>query len=105
MPEGKGKPSDFAIVLATALYGDQPVIADEVRGQLKVFGFQCSTQQVAAWLNRIARKELPPIEVDVEYPLHSVAAYRVTQWGRTELWNGGLENLGMTLSGKESPHA
>jgi hypothetical protein len=104
MTEGKGKPTDFAVVLAAAMFGAQTVFADEVQGQLETLGFGCSTQQVAAWLGRISRKDLPPIERKGDV-LVGLWGYRVTQWGRTELWNRGLKNLGMTLSGKERAHA
>ncbi len=64
------KPSDFAIVLAVGMFGERPVYADEVRGQLTNFGFEATT----SW------------------------SYRLTQWGRTELWNRGLKNLGVPLA-------
>jgi hypothetical protein len=101
MPEGKGKPTDFVMILAAALYGEQIVFADEVRGQLQTFGFDCSTQQVAAWLGRMSRKDLPPIERAGDVVV-GLWGYRVTQWGRTELWNRGLKNLGMPLSGRRA---
>lgn len=94
----QAKPSDFMITLAAAIYGADRFCADEIRGQLSAFGFECSTQQVAAWLGRIGRKDLPPIEADPEYPFGGVTAYKLTQWGWTELWNRGLKDCGMSIS-------
>lgn len=70
------------------------VFADNVRAQLEHLGFSCSTQQIAAWLKRIAGKDLPPIERDSEGWWAGAWGYRVTQWGRNELWNRGFTDLG-----------
>lgn len=91
------KPSDFMIVLALAMYGPQTVFADEVAGQLEVFGFDCTSQQVGAWLARISREDLPAVERRGDV-LVGLWGYRLTQYGRTELWNRGLKNLGMPLA-------
>lgn len=96
------RPSDFMVVLAVAMYGQQHVYADEVCGQLKSFGFQCTAQQVAAWISRIAREDLPAVEHDPEYPFGGVNAYRLTQWGWNELRNRGFKALGMPVAFPES---
>lgn len=105
---GAAKPPDFVIVLAVSLFGDSYVVADEVRGQLKRLGFDASTQQVAAWLQRIARKDLPPVKTTTEGYWGGVWGYRLTQWGWTELWNRGFKNLGMPVAfphKRETDHA
>jgi hypothetical protein len=97
------KPTDFTLVLATRMAEVVParevtgvtiVFACNVKKELERLGFACSTQQVAAWLKRIARKDLPPVERDSEGFWAGAWGYRVTQWGRNELWNRGFTDLG-----------
>lgn len=89
-----GKPADFTIVLALGMYGRR-VCADEVRGQLKKFGFDCTAQQVGAWLRRLSREDLPPVELRKGWPVNS---YMLTRWGWNELREGGLKQLGMPVA-------
>jgi hypothetical protein len=61
--------------------------ADEVRHQLAALGFDASAQQVAAWLGRLCREELPLFErrdADRWLPWRE---YRVTPYGQTLLEN------------------
>lgn len=80
----RDKPTDQAIVLAAALTGREWNAADEIRGMLKRLGFDPTTQQVAAWLTRIMRLDLPPFERQDRWGQNE---YRVTQWGQTWLLN------------------
>jgi hypothetical protein len=84
------------VVLAVAMYGDQPVTAYEIRGQLEVFGFEVTTQHVSPLLQRIVRKDLPPV-VRTDHNGYCWS-YRLTQWGWTELWNRGFKALGMPVT-------
>ena len=96
------KPTDFTVVLATRMAevatatvgSDIAPFACNIQKQLEGLGFTCSTQQVAARLKRLARKELPPVERDSENFWAGAWGYRVTQWGRNELWNRGFTDLG-----------
>lgn len=79
------RPSDAMIALAVATSRQEWLVADEVRGILNGFGFHVLTQQCAAWLGRISRKDLPPIERRKGH--FDEFQYRLTRWGRTELFN------------------
>jgi hypothetical protein len=98
-----GKPTDFTIVLATRMAEIVParertgitiVFACNVHRQLEHLGFACSAQQVAAWLKRVSRQDLPAIERSTDGFWAGAWGYRVTQWGRNELWNRGFTDLG-----------
>lgn len=86
------KPTELAITLAClpgrySTSSEQGwVIAGEVRGRLTVFGFQCSAQQVAAWLSRMARTEAPWVERRQD-PWGHGWEYRVTRYGKTDIQN------------------
>jgi hypothetical protein len=82
------------VVPARTDSGITVVFAVNVMKQLERLGFECSTQQVAAWLKRISHKDLPPVERDSEGFWAGAWGYRVTQWGRNELWNRGFTDLG-----------
>jgi hypothetical protein len=80
------RPTELAVTLATfsASYTDW-VSADEVRGRLVLLGFDCSTQQVAAWLTRMARTEAPWVERRRD-PWNAWS-YRVTPFGCNDVNN------------------
>lgn len=85
----QGKPSELTLTLAALPkfphHNSGWVTADEVRGRLKLLGFHCSTQQVSAWLRRMARTDAPWVEVHDGW--WSCLAYRVTFYGKTDLEN------------------
>lgn len=83
-------PSDLLITLAGLggrHYGTtfEWLAADEVRGQLKAFGFDVSTQQVAAWLTRLCREDAPRFERQKGWG--DWWEYRVTRYGRNDITN------------------
>lgn len=92
VPVTRGRPSELTVTLACLRAardwspGAGWVVADQVRGALDHdFGIDATTQQVAAWLNRMARAECPWVEVlGTSYV---VAEYRVTRYGKTDIEN------------------
>jgi hypothetical protein len=82
------RPSELAITIATLERGTNHfsgwVYADQVRHGLSLLGVQCSTQQAAAWLARMAAAECPWVERKREY---DIWLYRVTQYGRNDIEN------------------
>jgi hypothetical protein len=84
------KPTELAITIA-AMGGvgyasnDGWLAADQIRHRLTLLGFHATTQQVAAWLARMARTDAPWVERrrspwgDWEY--------RVTMYGRNDIDN------------------
>src|SRR4051794_18195957 len=83
-----GRPTQLVLTLA-ALPGRYRarqgwVVADEVRGRLRLLGFDVRTQQVAAWLGRMARADMPWVERHESY---GVLEYRVTRFGVTDIGN------------------
>lgn len=85
------RPSDLAIVVAALSFpaGKKRLSADELRVRLRSFGFEASTQQVAAWLRRMAREECPAFEVLHNWSEGGIGGndYAVTQYGRTWVRN------------------
>lgn len=77
------KPTDRALLLALAVYTDGWAAADEVRGVLVSWGFDCTAQQVAARLTRLGRWGAR-VQVDRErWPWGN--AYRLDARGDFEL--------------------
>ena len=77
------RPTELALTLATLpgpySLSDGWVFADEVRGKLRLLGFEVSAQQVAAWLGTMGRAESPWIESQ-PYPHNPrYREYRVTR--------------------------
>lgn len=84
------RPTELAITLAALPpdtgYADSWTDADQVRGRLKLLGFDCTTQQVGAWLARMARSDAPWVERRRD-AWDSRWEYRVTRYGRTDIDN------------------
>lgn len=84
------KPSELAITLATLVYAggldEGWVYADMVRGGLGKLGFDCTTQQVAAWLGRMAREDAPWVERRMSR-FGRELEYRVTRYGKMDVEN------------------
>lgn len=84
------RPTELAITLAAlpGRYGEADgwVVTDEVRHRLRLFGFDCSPQFVAAALARMARSDAPWVERR-ESRWGDLAEYRVTRFGRTDIDN------------------
>lgn len=59
--------------------------AEDVRSRLEAMGFTASAQQVSAWLRRLARLDLPPVEVRTAW--WGGREYRATRWGHTWIRN------------------
>lgn len=94
MPGKSAKPSEIAITIAALGSADARlkddagwVAASEVRVRLQRLGFVCSVQQVASWLARMARTELPWVERRQIRFFNGGWEYRVTQYGVTDLHN------------------
>lgn len=90
LPARLGTPSELAITLATfpgrRTDSEGWSSADEVRGRLVLLGFDCTTQQVAAYLARMARTECPWVERRRDR--WSVYwEYRVTRFGHNDIDN------------------
>jgi hypothetical protein len=87
---GMSRPTELAITIAAlpGRYGasDGWVCADEVRHRLRVFGFECSSQFVAAALARMASVDAPWLERR-ESAWGGPAEYRVTRWARNDIDN------------------
>lgn len=84
------KPSDICIVLSAlpAAHEDGWIDADGVAHRLERLGFERPrTQQVAAWLGRLSRMDLAPIQSDGAQANGWGKRYRVTPYGRTWLHN------------------
>jgi hypothetical protein len=81
------KPSDICIVISAfpGAHEDGWLAADQIAHRLKRLGFECSTQQVAAWLRRLSQMEAPPIESHEGWWREK--AYRVTKCGETWVHN------------------
>lgn len=89
--ESQGRPTDLAVLLATVpgrySSGDGWVTADEVaHGIGKVCFDVPTTQQVAAWMRRLAKVSCPPVETRLER-WRTVREYRVTSFGVTYVSN------------------
>lgn len=84
-----GRPTELAITLATfpgqRAYTEW-VTADEVAHRLKLFGFDCSAQQTAAWLARMSRADAPWVERRRDR-WDEWWEYRVTRYGRNDIDN------------------
>lgn len=85
------KPTELTLTLAALPgYGTDCregwVYADEVRGRLRLLGFEASAQQVASWLRRMAAVDAPWVEVR-ENPHFPIKEYRVTRYGACDLDN------------------
>lgn len=84
------RPSELAITLAVLprRYSNPSgwMTADEVRGGLKLLGFECSSQFVAAALARMARTEAPWVERR-EDVWGGPWQYRITRFGRNDIDN------------------
>lgn len=81
------KPTELAIALAA--FADDPLrndwrCADEIRGRLKLLGFDVKTGQVAAWLGRMSRIDAPWIE---RRRVWGYFEYRLTHFGRNDIEN------------------
>lgn len=86
------KPTELAVTLAAipGRYGDRDgwVYADEVRARLARLGFDASSQQVAAWLRKMARTECPWVEArESPHAGQIIRQYRVTRFGKTDIDN------------------
>lgn len=85
------RPSDIAVVLAAIPRGDARadgwVFADDVSMKLGLLGFDCSSQQVAAWLTRIALDLQPCVERRSAPWVGGPWQYRITAHGKTLVWN------------------
>lgn len=84
------RPTELALTLAS-LPGhrnteDGWMTADEVLFRLKMLGFAATTQQVAAWLGRMARTDQPWVERRRRYDGWPME-YRVTGFGECDLLN------------------
>lgn len=82
-------PTELAITLAVFTHrhsGEGWVLADEIRGRLKLLGFDCTTQQVAAYLARMARTDAPWVERR-RCRWYDQWEYRVTRYGETDIQN------------------
>lgn len=91
MPPNQSKPTELAITLA-ALPGryhsnEGWISSDAVRTRLKLLGFDCSSQQVAAWLKRMSEIDAPWIERRRLCWDERQWEYRVTRFGRTDIDN------------------
>lgn len=87
---GTPRPTELAITLAALprRYSRPGTwsSADEIRGRLALLGFDCTTQQVAAYLARMARADAPWVE-RCQDPWTGCWEYRVTNWGRNDIDN------------------
>lgn len=87
----QSKPTELAVTLATFPHRysnpDAWSSADEVRGRLKALGFDCTTQQVAAYLRRMSLCDAPWIERRYVDWGGGFWEYRVTVWGRNDIDN------------------
>lgn len=86
-----GTPTELAITIAAAAasgwnHREGWVPADIVRGKLERLGFDCTTQQVAAWLKRMAATDAPWIERRRD-PWDYSWEYRVTRFGANDVDN------------------
>lgn len=84
------RPSELAITVAAYGTGREWNSADEIRGRLKLLGFDCTAQQVAAWAGRMCRVDAPWLEK--REPWGGYSEYRVTRYGLTDIANR-LEGL------------
>lgn len=87
----RGRPSELAITIAAmpGRYDDGRegwVVADTIRGRLVLLGFECSTQQIASALRRMARVDSPWIEVRPGR-WSRPTEYRVTSFGQCDVHN------------------
>jgi hypothetical protein len=79
------RPTPLLVVVAAAAYGRDWLAADEIRGQLQVFGFDGLTaQQVASWLGAMEREDAPRFESREQW---GIKQYRLTRFAETELFN------------------
>jgi hypothetical protein len=85
------RPTELAITIAAlpapsgGAFGGW-VYADEVRGRLRMLGFDCTGQFVAAALARMAATDAPWVERKAN-PLGGPWKYRVTRYGSTDIDN------------------
>lgn len=80
------RPSDICVVLNSfpGAHEDGWIDADQVRWRLARLGWDATTQQVSAWMARIARLDAPPLERREGWGRW---AYRVTPYGETWIHN------------------
>lgn len=88
------EPTEIAICLAAVAAANHPfagsarrdgwVPADAIRNRLEVLGYTASTQQIAAWLGRMARCNEPWIEHRQAWGYRE---YRLTLFGKTDVHN------------------
>ncbi len=87
----RSQPPELVVTLA-ALPGRNVYVADggwlhadQVRAQLRLFGFDATAQQLAAWLGRMSRVDAPWVERRRDFA--GYWQYRVTPYGRTDIEN------------------
>lgn len=79
------RPTDRVIVLAAACFGRDWLAADEIRGQLQVFGFEDLTaQKIASRLGAMTREDAPRFESEDRWS-SGVLSYRLTRFAETEM--------------------
>lgn len=87
------RPTELAITVigAAGINSDGWLYADEIRGRLRWFGFEPSSQFVVSRLNAMCEEDVPRFERRERWGREK--QYRVTRWGRNEIGNKlpGLE--------------
>lgn len=89
-PSPSVRPSELAITVAAlpASYHDREgwQSADEIRGRLALLGFDCTTQQLAAWMVGMTTCDAPWLERR-RTTWGKTWEYRVTRYGTTDISN------------------